>query len=139
MKKLLVNLFNHNRYQTISILSVLLLLSIWLGCEPKAQSIRNPSQKINRAQLESELDSIIVQVQNSVDDMDRKERILNYLFQQALIVAESGTVNPVGILTSLGAILGLGAGVDNVRNRKKIKTLEKPDRNISNPVNDPPE
>ena len=127
MKKLLTTLFNHNRYQSISIIISISLLVIWLGCEPKAKSIRNPALLINRAQMKAELDSIIIQVQNSVDEMDRREKVLNYLFQQALIVAESGTVNPIGILTSLGAILGIGAGVDNVRNRKKIKTLEKPD------------
>ncbi len=129
MKKLLSTLFNHERYQSISVLVAIILLSIWWGCEPKSPSIRNPKLKVTRAQLESELDSIIVQVQNSVDDMDRQEKVLDFLFRQALIIGQTGAINPIAILTSLGTILGIGAGVDNVRNRKKIKTLEKPDNN----------
>jgi len=134
MKKLLSTLFNHERYQSISVIIASLLLVVWWGCEPKAQSIRNPALKLNRLQLQSELDSIIVQVQNSVADMDKQEKVVNFLFEQALIIAESGTVNPVGILTSIAAILGIGAGVDNVRKRKELKTTKKPNGNTG-PVN----
>jgi len=126
MKKLLSTLFNHERYQSISVIIASLLLAGWWGCEPKAQSIRNPAIKLNRLQLKSELDSIIIQVQNSVDDMDRQAEVINFLFEQALIVGQTGTINPLGIIASIGTILGIGAGVDNVRKRKTIKTLEKP-------------
>jgi len=125
MKKLLLALFNHERYQTISIIFSLLLLVVWLGCDPKASSIRNPAIKLNRTQLQAELDGIIAQVQNSVTDMNKQEELLNYLFQQSVIIGQTGAVNPIGILVGLGGILGIGAGIDNARKRKTIKTLEK--------------
>lgn len=127
MKKILLTLFNHERYQSISIIIVIILLLGWWGCEPKSNSIRNPKLKVTRSQLKSELDSIMLEVQNSVNEMDRQEEVINFLFQQALVVGSTGTINPIGILTSIGAILGLGATVDNVRKRKVIKTLEKSD------------
>jgi len=126
MKKLLLTLFNHERYQTISIIICSLLLLAWWGCETKVKSIRDPSVKINRIQLENEVSAIIAETERKFGEMDRIDELKNYLFQQGLTAAQTGVINPLGIITGLGTILGLGAGIDNVRKRKEIKTLEKP-------------
>ncbi len=124
MKKLIDILLNHERYQTISFLVVLALLIWFLGCEPKTQSLIDPTQKVSRAQLDIEIDTIISKSNIAYASLEKQEKLREFLFQQAITAASTGTVNPIALMTSVGAILGLGATVDNIRKRKTVKELK---------------
>jgi len=124
MKKILLLLFNHERYQTISIVVVTGLL-VWLyGCQPKTVSLITPTKKVTKLQLQAELDFLLARAEQGFATISQQEQLRNFVFQQALITAQTGTINPIALLTSAGAILGLGGVVDNVRKRKIIKKLE---------------
>lgn len=123
MKKLLDTLLNHERYQTISLLLATGLLIWFLGCEPKTQSLIDPTQQVTRAQLDIEIDTIISKSNIAYASLEKQEHLREFLLQQALIGASAGTINPLTLFTSLAAILGVGATVDNVRKRKDIKRL----------------
>jgi len=123
MKKLLSTLFNHERYQTITIIVASLLLVVTWGCPGKAPSLLNPQKKVTRAELQNELDLMLIRANQGFARIDQVEEIKNLLFQQAIIAGQTGTVNPFALLTSVGTILGVGATIDNVRKRKEIKLL----------------
>ena len=123
MKKLLLTLFNHERYQSISVIVCSLLLLFFYGCEPKCNSIIQPNLQITRAELDMEVESIIAKANIGYSSLEQKEELRQLLFEQALTAASTGTVNPIAIITSVGALLGLGATVDNIRKRKEIKKL----------------
>lgn len=123
MKKLLDTLFNHERYQTISFLVVLVLLFWFLGCEPKCKSIIDPTLQVTRSELDMEIDWIIKKANIEYTSLEKQEELREFLLQQAITAASTGTVNPIALMTSAAAILGLGATVDNVRKRKEIKRL----------------
>lgn len=124
MKELLTMLFNHERYQSISIIIVAGCV-IWLSaCQSKCQSLLHPEKKITRTQLQIELDTILAQAEANTITLDQQDLLKNLLFQQSLLAAQTGTVNPFAVLTSLGSILGVGAVIDNKRKRKVIKELK---------------
>lgn len=123
MKKLLDTLFNHERYQIISLLIATGLLIWFLGCEPKCKSLIDPTQQVTRAELEIEIDSIISQANIAYASLEKQEELRDFLFQQSLAGLTAGTVNPLALIGSAATILGIGAGADNIRKRKEIKRL----------------
>lgn len=123
MQKLLSTLFNHERYQTISIIIAALLLVYFYGCDPKCKSIYNPAETVTRTELDIEIDTLIAKANAGYASLESQEQLRQVLFNQALIAASTGTINPIALFTSIGTILGLGATVDNVRKRKEIKKL----------------
>jgi len=123
MKNLLLTLFNHERYQTISIIVSALLLIGFYGCEPRCKSIINPAETVSRAELDIEIDTVIAKANAGYASLESQEELRQLLFEQSIKAASTGTFNPIAVMTSIGAILGLGATVDNVRKRKVIKKL----------------
>lgn len=91
------------------------------GCEPQTTSLINPSQKVNRAELKTEIELLLMQSENRIADLDKQVRLREAIFEQGLLVAQTGTINPLGVMTSLLAVLGVGVSIDDVRLRKKIK------------------
>jgi hypothetical protein len=121
MKKLISTFFNHERYQTISFIVTFILLIWFYGCEPECPSPTDPEKQITRAELQIEIDTFIARSENSFADLAKQEELRNLLFQQALLAGQTGIINPFALFTSIGAILGIGATVDNVRKRKTLK------------------
>lgn len=123
MKKLLSELFNHERYQTITVILVCVILAVVYGCQSKGQSILDPGRKVTARQLQAELDLITAQAEDSFMTIHQQDEFKQFLFEQAIIVGRTGTINPFALLTSLGTLIGTGAVIDNVRKRKEIKKL----------------
>ena len=97
------------------------LLVFAYGCEPETKSLLDPDEKVNRTQLQSELEFLIATSHARFQDLDRQQQFRDMILQQSVLIAETGTVNPVGLLTSLLAILGVGATADDIRLRKQRK------------------
>lgn len=89
------------------------------GCQPKTQSLIHPTEKVTRAGLQHELNTLIALAELRGEDLEKQEQFRNFVFQQALVIAETGTVNPFGVITSLLALLGIGATADDIRLRKE--------------------
>jgi len=123
MKKILSTLFNHERYQTILIIVCSLLLLYFYGCEPKCKSIITPNLSVTRPELEIEIETIIAKANIGYASLEQQEALRKLLFEQALAAAQTESVNPLSLFSSIGLLLGLGATVDNVRKRKEIKRL----------------
>jgi len=124
MRKILIELFNHDRYETISIILASVLLLFFFGCEPTCQSILEPGNTSSRSELDAEIEMMIARANAGYASLEKQESLRQLLFNQTIASASTGTFNPIALLTSIGAIFGVGATVDNVRNRKKIKKLE---------------
>lgn len=126
MADLIKNLFNHERYQTITFICIAAILAGIASCESTAPSIINPTMRVNREQLQNEANAILAKIDSAELEIDRQDRLKELLFNQAIIASQGQPINPVGLITSLGTILGIGAFTDNVRKRKVIKKLETP-------------
>jgi len=103
----------------ISVAACIFLLWFAYGCEPKTKSILLPAQEVTRVELIGEIELLLAQYKSRSEDLNKQEELRDFILQQTVLVAQTGTVNPIGIATALLALLGIGAGVDDIRLRKQ--------------------
>lgn len=120
MQKLLDHLAAHWP-QTIAIV-LALSVTVWLvGCPPTAPSPLDPTKQLTAAELAAELEYIIVRFDISQADIAQQERFRKILINNALLIVETGTFNPLGILTGLAALYGVGSAGNSLKNKIKNK------------------
>ena len=113
-------------------------LMIWsLGCESKVGSLVEPGRMVNRQELQAELaaetkrleadlDALLQMAKAKFQKLDREDQIRQKLFEFAALSTKAGTVNPLGVVTLVGSILGTGLAVDNRIKDKVIKNRPLP-------------
>lgn len=121
------NIFNHERYKVIGGALCILIVFYFYGCESKVQSLIHVGEKVNRAELQLELNNLIANAGLRVQNLDRQDQFKRALFDQAVLLAQGGTLNPVGLGLTLTSILGIGAVTDDLRTRKRVKKQLPPD------------
>lgn len=119
----LKNLLNHERYQTIAVAIMIGLLIWFYGCESKVASLTNPGTQVTRAELKIELNTLLASAEYRYAQLDQQDKLKSMLIEHALLIGQTGTFNPYGLLAMLAGTIGIGATVDNVRKRVEIKRL----------------
>jgi len=89
------------------------------GCEPKVKSLNHSGVFVTRAELQLELETVMTLAEIRVADLDRQQALRNLILQNALILAAGQPLNPVGILTAIAALYGIGQASNNV-----VKTVK---------------
>lgn len=95
------------------------------GCEPKTPSLSMPSKRINRQELQLELDQFISMAQLRMADLDQQEQLRSIVLQNALILVQGNPYNPVGIITAVAAIYGVTQGGSNITKVVKHKVSKR--------------
>jgi len=96
-----------NWSMTLALITLTGLLFWGYGCPARVPSLIEPAKKVTRPELQIELDSIIATAKFRMADLDKQEQIRDLVFKNALVMVESGTVNPAGIITLLAGIYGI--------------------------------
>lgn len=131
MKKLLSTLFNHERYQSISIILCAIMLCFMASCTPKCHSILDPSKQITQTELEGEIALLQSRIDVEIETLEQQEAVRTLLLSLAQTYVVGGGFNPMSALTGVIALLGTGAVIDNTRKRKEIKKLSTtPDKTV---------
>lgn len=110
-----------NWHWLVSVNVAIFVISFAYGCEATTKSLIYPDRNVSRAEIATELELLERKSAIAFADLDRKDRIRELVLNQSLIIAQSGSINPVGVIMSVLTILGLGVGADDIRLRKKIK------------------
>jgi hypothetical protein len=87
------------------------------GCEPTVKSLLDESQYVTREEFNLELDQIAARAAFRMLSFEKQEQLRNIILQNALVLAAGQPLNPIGIITALAAIYGIGSGVQTVRKR----------------------
>lgn len=115
----------HNSFLISSFVIVLAVLLYTYGCESNVRSLKQPSLRVNRAELILELQNITSEAELRIADLDKQDEFKEAMFNLALIAVEGRTLNPIAVALTLGSFVGFGAVVDNRRKDAVIKTLKK--------------
>ncbi len=122
----LVKMVKHNSGLAIFTLICIIALVIY-GCDSTVKSILT-DRKVTRAELHLELEQEVARLtlaaETAIANLDRQDAIKSKLFEIGIVVASGGTVNPVGIATSIIGLLGVGAVIDNKRKDNVITALK---------------
>ena len=119
----MVTWIRHNQGLFVGVLTAIALLIWTFGCQSTTTSLIS-GVKITRAELTVELNSEIARLGAAITtlqeqgamkkaELDRQDELKRKLYEFAAITAASGTFNPMGIITLVGSILGVGVVVDN--------------------------
>lgn len=111
-----------NWSNTLAIIALTGILMWGYGCPPKTPSLITEGKKVTRPELQIELDSIIATAEFRLADLERQEQIRDYVFKNALIMVETGSLNPVGIATLLAGLYGVIHGAKHLKDRIEKKT-----------------
>lgn len=118
------------RTGTISlILTVLITVGVAIycwGCEPQTQSLMHDGQRVNRRELQLELDQITATAQFRMLDLDKQDQLRALILQNALVVVQGQPANPLGIITGIAGIYGvMQAGQNTAKVVKNVKAKRK--------------
>lgn len=119
--------------KNISIIIVGLTLAGFIfygyGCEPKVKSLIRPTHRINRQELQLELDQLIGMAQLRMVDLDKQEQFRSIILENALILVQGQPLNPIGIITAIAAVYGATQGGRNITKVVKEKRNKRRENN----------
>lgn len=94
-----------------------------VACESKVRSLNNSVRLVTRQELQFELQHILDTAELRMADLDRQDRLRELIMQNALLVVQTGTFNPVGLLTAMAALYGIGqAGTKVTKTVKRLRS-----------------
>lgn len=114
----------HNVGISIGVPLCFLFLFYAYSCQSTVISLVKSDVRITRAQLVLEVDEILASAEAKFDDLDRQDLVRDTVFNSVLNLAQGKAINPIGIILTLAGILGIGAGIDNIKKRTHINTLK---------------
>lgn len=125
------NWLKHN-YNLVACIIVCIFIGYYTyGCESTTKSVLYPATRVTRAELQLEAEVLlnsyelkVKRVGIGIIDLDRQDELKQRLITYGMSAIEAGTINPMGLATLLGSILGAGLLVDNRRKDTVIKTLK---------------
>ncbi len=107
--------------KTIALIVLTALLFWGYSCQPETKSLIHPGEMVTRPELQIELDGIIATAKYRMAELDKQEAFRDVIFENALVVAQTGTLNPLGVITLLAGLYGVSRGVKDVKDRIKNK------------------
>ena len=125
----------HNQAIVISIVLMLIMAGWFTGCESKTQSLINPAQKVTEdelnieytsqlAKLESDLKVLKATTEVRLQDLQKQDAFKQALYKNAQLIVDGNNPNPLGLLSLLGTLFGIGAVIDNRKKDGLIKGLQ---------------
>lgn len=111
---------NDQHWYLIAIAVIAVSIFWTYGCESQVRGLINPDQRINRAELQNELDFIIGQARIKAEDLDRQDEIKQALLDAANIMSTTGTINPSGLINLAACIGAISFGLNRNQKLKKL-------------------
>lgn len=124
MQKFLAFL-KRERFEVTAVVLCIIITVTGLCCESETTSILDPTLKVTRAQLNAELDKLLIDVEQRFADLDRQDKLKQLIYDHVMLYSTTGTFNPAALVPLLTTLFGIGAIADNVTKRKELKSLSK--------------
>ena len=115
----------NNQRGIITVLIVAGMFAFFQGCMSSTKSLIDPNTRVSREELQLELETLQSRAEIGMADLDRQDAIKAMVFQNALILASGGVLNPLSILTGIAAIYGVAAAGGSVVTAVKKSNADK--------------
>lgn len=125
MMKSLRSFLKSNAGLAIAVALAMVLFAWTYGCESKVRSLTHDQLLVTRDELRFELDTLIRKAELKYEQLNQQDMIRQTIYNHLSLIAQTGTINPLGVVTALGTLLGIGATADNIRKRKIINANTK--------------
>lgn len=113
---------NGNLLTVLAVQACIVLLIWCYSCESKVKALNGSSEPVTRQELQIELDTYLAQAKERFRQLDKQDQFKQSLVNAAIQYVQGGQINPIALVVSLFAILGVGQTGDKVR--KKIKSAK---------------
>lgn len=91
------------------------------SCQSTTRSLVDDTKRINRQELQLELDQFITMGRLRMLDLDKQDQLRGIILQNALVLVQGQPLNPLGIITAVAAVYGVLSGGSNVVKKVKEK------------------
>ncbi len=138
MEKLIENFkewIRHNTSMTIGLILCCIFTLWFFGCQSRTKSLVDSTKKVTESELnveygsamrtlENELQTLKETTEDRLQDLHRQDALKQALFNNAMLIADSGNLNPLGLLSLIGTLFGIGAVIDNRKKDGLIKGMK---------------
>jgi len=132
-------IIRHNQAIVISIILAIVFCLWFTGCQSHTQSLIDPTKKVTEAELNIEYTSELARLENELktlkattevrlQDLKKQDQFKQALYENAQLIVSGNNPNPLGILSLVGTLLGIGAIIDNRKKDGVIKGLTATDK-----------
>lgn len=94
--------------RTLMVYGVIVGVMFYLySCESKVRSMNDSKRFITRPELQIEINAYLDRVEIKFASLDRQDKLRQLIVNNAMLIAQGSTLNPIGILTGLLSIYGV--------------------------------
>ena len=108
------------------IITILVVVSVSLflySCESKVSSLLQNGKRVNRQELQLELNQLIGLAEIRMLSLDRQDELRAFVVNNALILLQGQPFNPLGLITGIAGIYGIAQAGSNIS--RVVKTHSK--------------
>ncbi len=109
----------------ITILVTIAMILYLYGCESKVKTLNGTGERVNRQELQLELETYIATAKIRLASLDKQDEFRSIVLQNALILVQGQPFNPIGIISGMAAIYGIAQGSSNITQAVKTKRRRK--------------
>ncbi len=120
--KSLLTFLNEQHWYIIAFLLIVCVVFWTYGCVSTTESLINPERKVNRVELENELDYLIGIASARAEDLNRQDAIKQALLDAANLMSQTGSINPSGLVNLIACIGAISFGLNR---NQRVKALTK--------------
>jgi uncharacterized membrane protein len=120
--KTILKFLNENHWYIIAAIAISGIAFMVYGCESTVTSLVDPIRKVNRLELQNELNYFVGMAKARDAELDRKDETKQALLDAFNIIGKEGTINPSGLLNLAGTIGAISFGLNR---NQKLKNVSK--------------
>jgi len=87
------------------------------GCQSQVRSLLDNGKYVTRGEFNIELDKVLATAELRNIELDKKDALRNLILQNALVLGQGQPLNPLGIITGMLGIYGVGSAVSATRKK----------------------
>lgn len=122
MLKKITKPLRHNPALCIGLVVCVVSLVWAYGCESTATSPSDPKLQVTRAELDVEVENLSTKIALAYTDIAKQDEVKQKILNIGIAYASGEGFSPIGLVSTLGGIVGLGAVIDNRRKDAVIKS-----------------